>query len=127
MCEESGERVARLAVARQLDKQAVYFRGMKPRSPKRVLTLTCHEAEGLRRLLLHILDLKVEQTDLSQPMATRIFDKIQDLHGLGRGHYNPKERERQGFRIRPGGLPRTAPTPAPSPPNDLEDVWGDIL
>ena len=101
----------------------MYIRGMKPRSPKRTLVLTCHEAEGLRRLLLHILDLKVEQQDMSMPMTARIFDKIQDIHGIS--HYDSKERERQGYRVRPGSPPPSPP--APPPPNDPEDVWGDIL
>ena len=68
------------------------------RSPKRTIVLTCHEAERLRLLLLHILDGKVEQQDMSEPMTTRIYDKFQDIHGIS--HYDPKERERQGFRNR---------------------------
>ena len=75
--------------------------GMKSKSPARTLVLNPQQAKGLRSLLLRILDRKVAQDVITEAMALKIFDKIQDIYGYG--HYDREERERQELRCRKPG------------------------
>ncbi len=72
--------------------------------PVRVVELSSHQAQALRRLLLGILDGDIGQDVLTEAMALKLYDAVAGAIGLA--PYNKKERDKAGFRrFATGSLP----------------------
>jgi hypothetical protein len=73
-------------------------------SPKRVLTMNSHQAMGLHRLLLGILDGNIGQGAMTWDMACKLFNLLQEV--FERSPYDKEERTKAGYRrFATGSLP----------------------